>query len=266
MHNSQQNVVTFNYNNISVKFQKGNNLLINATEMAKVFNKRPTDWLKLQSTKEFIQVLSVTKKIVTADLVIVRSGGIPDMQGTWLHEDVAIELARWLNPSFAIWCNDRIKELLRHGLTATPQKIDELIQNPDLVIGLATQLKQERQQTEYLRQQSAKQAQELQKQAPKVEYYNNVLNSESTYNTNLIAKELGMSARTLNKILADNKIQYKQAGVWVLNHKFQDKGFTKTKTTLYKGSDGIERTCMLTVWTEKGREFIHHQISTLKTA
>lgn len=113
---------------------------------------------------------------------------------------------------------------------------------------------------------SAKQAQELQKQAPKVEYYNNVLNSESTYNTNLIAKELGMSARTLNKILADNKIQYKQAGVWVLNHKFQDKGFTKTKTTLYKGSDGVERTCMLTVWTEKGREFIHHQISTLKTA
>lgn len=113
---------------------------------------------------------------------------------------------------------------------------------------------------------SAKQAQELQKQAPKVEYYNNVLNSESTYNTNLIAKELGMSARTLNKILADQKIQYKQAGVWVLNHKFQDKGFTKTKTTLYKGSDGVERTCMLTVWTEKGREFIHHQISTLKTA
>ena len=113
---------------------------------------------------------------------------------------------------------------------------------------------------------SAKQEKELQKQAPKVEYYNNVLNSESTYNTNLIAKELGMSARTLNKILADNKIQYKQAGVWVLNHKFQDKGFTKTKTTLYKGSDGVERTCMLTVWTEKGREFIHHQISTLKTA
>lgn len=109
------------------------------------------------------------------------------------------------------------------------------------------------------------QAQELKKQAPKVEYYNHVLNAENTYNINLIAKELGMSARTLNKILAEKKIQYKQAGVWVLNHKFQDKGFTKTKTTLYIGSDGVERSCMLTVWTEKGREFIHNQI-TLKTA
>jgi hypothetical protein len=46
-----------------------------------------------------------------ADLVKVTKGG--NNPGTWMHEDVALEFARWLSPLFAIWCNDRIKELLR---------------------------------------------------------------------------------------------------------------------------------------------------------
>lgn len=29
-----------------------------------------------------------------------------------MHEDVALEFARWLSPRFAIWCNDRVKELI----------------------------------------------------------------------------------------------------------------------------------------------------------
>lgn len=257
----ENQIFIFNGNKITFQFGNGD-IMVNVTEFAKAFpNKNLSTIVNSKEIQEYTIELSAIKNFIATDLLRVENG-----IGTWAHQRVALRIAQKLSTQFAIWVDERIEELLRHGLTATPQKIDELIQNPDLVIGLATQLKQERQQTEYLRQQSEKQEKELQKQAPKVEYYNNVLNSESTYNTNLIAKELGMSARTLNKILADNKIQYKQAGVWVLNHKFQDKGFTKTKTTLYKGSDGVERTCMLTVWTEKGREFIHHQISTLKTA
>lgn len=37
-----------------------------------------------------------------------------------MHEDVALEFARWLSPAFAIWCNDRIKELLKNGSTELP--------------------------------------------------------------------------------------------------------------------------------------------------
>lgn len=36
-----------------------------------------------------------------------------------MHEDVALEFARWLSPAFAIWCNDRIKELLMKGTVST---------------------------------------------------------------------------------------------------------------------------------------------------
>lgn len=50
-------------------------------------------------------------------LLKIQGGGI---QGTWMHEDVALEFARWLSPAFAIWCNDRIKELLKNGSTELP--------------------------------------------------------------------------------------------------------------------------------------------------
>lgn len=117
----------------------------------------------------------------------------------------------------------------------------------------AEALKLAAQQAERLELQQA----ELQKQAPKVAYYDEVLQSESTYNINQIAKELGMSAVTLNKILHNKGVQYKQGGTWLLYHKYQNRGYTKTDTYPYIDSSGVQRTSMLTVWTEKGRLFIH---------
>lgn len=98
---------------------------------------------------------------------------------------------------------------------------------------------------------------ELKKQAPKVQYFDNVLQSDSTYNTNQIAKELGMSAVSLNRILCEMHVQYKQNGTWLLYSKHQNKGYTKTKTHSFTDTSGQTQTSMQTVWTEKGRLFIH---------
>lgn len=118
----------------------------------------------------------------------------------------------------------------------------------------AEALKLAAQQAERLELQQA----ELQKQAPKVAYYEEVLQSESTYNTNQIAKELGMSAVTLNRKLQSLKIQYRQGGTWLLYHQYQNKGYTKTKTHTYTDTKGVTQTSMQTVWTEAGRAFIHN--------
>jgi Rha family phage regulatory protein len=101
------------------------------------------------------------------------------------------------------------------------------------------------------------QQKELAQAAPKVQYVDTVLQSVNTYATNLIAKEMGMSAETLNKRLKEKGIQYRQSGVWVLTSKYQDKGYTKTRTHTYTRSDGSQSTAMLTVWTEQGRAFLH---------
>lgn len=159
-----------------------------------------------------------------------------------------------LSPAFAIWCNDRIKELLTTGVS-TVRNDDEAIAYAMEVLN--KRLQKSKAQNELLEQQNNYLNNELQKQAPKVAYVDNVLQSVNTYNTNLIAKEMGMSAETLNKKLQDIGVQYRQGGVWVLTHKYQNKGYTKTRTHTFTRSDGTTGTSMLTVWTEKGREFLH---------
>ena len=122
------------------------------------------------------------------------------------------------------------------------------------------QIEQQQKQIEHKQATIEAQTTELKKQAPKVAYVDNVLQSVNTYNTNLIAKELGMSAETLNKKLQEIGVQYRQGGVWVLMHKYQGKGYTKTRTHTYTRSGGSTGTSMLTVWTERGRAFIHKVI------
>jgi len=132
----------FNYQGHEITFLNGDGVKVNATEMARCFGKKPTDFLKTDQTKAFIKELSEVKKINSSDLVDVVHG---NNGGTWMHEDVAIEFARWLSPRFAIWCNDRIKELMKHGATAvTP----ESLLDPDYVIKVMTALKAERAEKE----------------------------------------------------------------------------------------------------------------------
>ena len=137
--------IVYDYKGSKISFANGKNVMVNATEMAKSFDKRPAKWLELPSTKEFLAALTAIRKSDTA-LIQTNSGGINGGGGTWMHEDVALEFARWLSPAFAIWCNDRIKELLKYGMTATQPTLDEMVNNPDLVIRMATQLKQEREE------------------------------------------------------------------------------------------------------------------------
>ena len=167
----------FAYDGQNVTFEKkGGIVMVNATEMAKPFKKVAKDWLRTKQTNEFIHSLSVVRHISPTELVVKSQGGT--VQGTWMHEDVAIEFARWLAPEFAIWCNDRIKELLTVGMTATQPTLEAMLNNPDLVIGLATKLKQQREENARLVEANrksqaviAQQSEKILKDAPKVSYF-----------------------------------------------------------------------------------------------
>lgn len=93
-------------------------------------------------------------------------------------------------------------------------------------------------------------------QAPKVEYHDRVLETGNGMNISIIAKELGMSAKSLNKFLKDKGVQYKSTSQWLLYSKYQDMGLVVNDTIVYQGSY-MEKTSHHTKWTEKGRKFIH---------
>lgn len=99
MFDNSQNQI-FQYNGSPITFQKGDSVMVNATEMAKPFGKLAKDWLSNKSTKEFLSTLSSVRTIPLTALVEIKQGGNKE-QGTWMHEDVALEFARWLSPAFA---------------------------------------------------------------------------------------------------------------------------------------------------------------------
>lgn len=139
------------YDDTPINFAKGRDVMVNATDMAKPFGKVPKDWLRTQQSKDFINSLAAVRQMCPTDLLKMKQGGNDHAaQGTWMREDVALEFARWLSPEFAIWCNDRIKELLTMGMTATPPTLEQMINDPELVIGLATKLKKQREENDQL--------------------------------------------------------------------------------------------------------------------
>lgn len=124
----------FRYKGSNVTFSNENGMWVNATEMAKPFDKFPYDWLRLQSSKDFLSALVSIRGFNYEDRDInyeESSQFIKTIEGrnggTWFHEDVAIEFARWLSPVFAIWCNDRIKEILTGTMAKYPMSSDEAI-------------------------------------------------------------------------------------------------------------------------------------------
>lgn len=88
---------------------------------------------------------------------------------------------------------------------------------------------------------------------PKAEYTEKVLDSEGLCTTTQIGKDVGLTARALNNLLSEYKIQYKQGKQWFLYAKYQNLGYTKS-TTYYDENTDI--TYQTTKWTEKGRKFI----------
>lgn len=239
----------YDYEGYKIAFQRNDaGVMVNATQMSVPFRKRPGKWIELPSTERFIQELEAIRKSDRSSLIQTVNG-----VGTWMHEDVAMEFARWLSPTFAIWCNDRIRELLKHGATAI-NPADLL--NPDFIINLATELKRERAEKERIAHTALLQERQLKEAAPKINYFNNVLQSDSLIPTNVIAKDLGMSAVGLNKLLNKKRIIYRSGNTWVLYHDYQNKGYTRTKTYTYTDQEGNTKTAVTTYWTERGRLFI----------
>lgn len=83
----------------------------------------------------------------------------------------------------------------------------------------------------------------------KTEYYDNVLNSDKLITVTDIAKDLGMSARKLNAILNEEKIQFKQGGNWKLYSKYENRVPDYCDYHITEFGQTLK-------WTERGREWI----------
>jgi prophage antirepressor-like protein len=161
---------------------------------------------------------------------------------------------------FQDWVSDEILPAIRKtgGYIASSQN-----DTPELIMARALQVAQvtienHKQRLQMLSGENELLQQENKALAPKAEYTDKVLQSTSTYTMTQIAKEMGMSAISLERKLHERKIMFSQSGQWFLYEKYQDKGYTKPRTHHYYKSDGTTGSKTITVFTERGRAFLHY--------
>ncbi len=151
---------------------------------------------------------------------------------------------------FESWVMEEVlPQIRKHGMYAT----DELLNNPDLLIEVATKLKEER----TLRLIAEQQVNELQ---PKADYYDRILNNKGLVTVSTIAKNYGMSAVSFNKLLHELGIQFNQSGTWLLYSKFQDKGYTHIEPFDYEDKNGNRQVKTRMKWTQKGHIFLYETL------
>lgn len=156
---------------------------------------------------------------------------------------------------FRKWVTSEVLPAIRkHGMYA----IDDVLNNPDMLINALLELKEERAKTKTLEQTVAVQTQQIAELQPKASYYDKVLECNDLVSISVIAKDYGWSANHMNQVLHEMGVQYKQSGkIWLLYQKYAEMGLTSTKTHYYDDANGHGHVVSHTYWTQKGRLFIY---------
>jgi hypothetical protein len=99
---------------------KEHGLMINATEMAKIFDKKVEAFTRNEQTQAFIQEClksensrffgvcqTENSRFENEDLIVSKQ-----RSGTWMHRILALKFAAWLSPRFELWVYSTIEDIL----------------------------------------------------------------------------------------------------------------------------------------------------------
>lgn len=187
---------------------------------------------------------SVHKMLANVDDDEKVRKNVPTLGGTqesWcLTENGLYEVLMQSRKLIAKQFKKEVKEILKtirkHGIYATDNVIDNILNNPDFGIELLTKLKEER----------AARVEAERKNAI-------LMHVNKTYTITEIAKELGLkSAMQLNRILAEKKIQYQVNGTWLMYSNYSNCGYEEIKQEVLDSGKVIYHRRI----TQMGREFI----------
>lgn len=205
---------------------------------------RSLGFVQTKSGKEYVRWETVNKYLKK---YLSQEVGKNDYISESMVYKLAFKANNALAEQFQDWLATEVLPAIRkHGAYLTPDKIEEALLNPDTLINLATQLKQEREGRLIAEQR-------VNELTPKASYYDKVLSNKALVTITVIAKDYGMSGKAMNALLHELGIQYKQGTTWLLYARYQKNGWTHSETVMITDKDGIEKAVLNTKWTQKGR-------------
>lgn len=106
-------ICKFEDNEITFVMSKENNVMINATEMAKIYGKKVNEFMSNENTISFIKeaLKNGNSRFINieSEADLYRSN---QKSGTFMHRILALKFAAWLNPAFELWIYSTIESIL----------------------------------------------------------------------------------------------------------------------------------------------------------
>lgn len=227
-----ENLVVREYlgNSIEFKMVEGH-VYANANRMAEAFggSDKLKNWKNSPNTKRYIEALEkVIGKNYPSQLIQSQKGNSREFeQGTWIHEKLILNFARYLNVEFELWCDEQIATLLREGKVETKAKHTSDKKEVDEIKKRNLEIRE--------RYSRVKEAEFLKSliQFSKSETYTDILVAESakvatgreilplpvmeekTYSAEDVGKMLGITANMVGRIANANKLKNSTNGVIV---------------------------------------------------
>jgi hypothetical protein len=170
----QNQELIFNFDNNEVKFEVVNGeIMVNATQMAKIYNKRIDNFLVLDNTENYIKALLETfetrienfeeKNNENSSILPIKVGRIAlfdekiqeknpiranasksmiiqnrSRSGTWFHQLLALKFAAWLNPRFEVWVYMTISNILNKNNSKIDQAKNSSIEIKREIVAFET--------------------------------------------------------------------------------------------------------------------------------
>ncbi|ARE21277.1 MAG: phage antirepressor [Alkalibacterium sp.] len=213
---------------------------------------------------EYSDTQAMTRRLDKEDIMTDKLSGM-NMKSTIINESGLYEAIigskkKEVKP-FKRWITHEVLPTIRkHGAYMTDAKLEEVLLNPDTLINLATQLKEERQARLGLEKENSQLNLELAAATEKTTYLDLILESPDDILITQIAQDYGFSAVKFNRILNELRIQRKVNKQWVLYSRYMGKGYIGSRTQNYVDSKGQERTSITTTWKQKGRKFLYETL------
>ena len=88
---------------------------INATDMCGACGKAWSNWLTNDGSENILCELERSLGIPRDRIVVSVTAGPNNARGTWVHRRLAIVLAQWCSPAFAVWVAEKIEQLMTTG-------------------------------------------------------------------------------------------------------------------------------------------------------
>ncbi|RXM79612.1 phage antirepressor Ant [Clostridium tetani] len=234
---------------ITLKENDNGEILINGRELHQFLDveSKYQDWIKRMIEYGFTENIDYTSIVEPTQKKEGSRMVTRDLETHILKLDMAKEIAM-------IQRNEKGKQARQYFIA-----VEKAWNSPEMIMKRALEIANRNVQN--LQLESAQQKQIINELQPKATYYDLVLQNPTLISISIIAKDYGMSGTKLNELLHDLGIQYKMGTkkkyTWLLYSKYQDKGYTFSKTQPYVDSKGVSQSKLHTYWTQKGRLFIY---------